>query len=60
MKNENNKNIKSRKINCKGPFYCGHKTINFSGVKENIFCGLDQCISFCCSKKGLSKGSFSE
>ena len=54
------KNNKSRKINCKGPLYCGQKTINFSGAKETTFCGLDQCISSYCNKKGFPKESSSE
>ena len=56
---KNKKTKKSTKINCIGPLHCGHKTINLSEAKETTFCGLDQCISFCCNSKGLSKESSS-
>ena len=55
MYEKNKKNKKSTKINCKGPLHCGHKTINFSEAKETTFCGLDQCISFCCNTRVCPK-----
>lgn len=42
-----------------GPNYCEHKTKSFSQAKENIFDGLNQCISYPCKKRDNREESFS-